>query len=341
MIQIVRWNPQSKLAERVTVEELPKNIAEIPADAVYWIDLDRPTVEEETFALQQFLQVHPLTLEDITKPRREPEQGAHLPKVEEFPYYLFVIVNPLPPEAMEEHRSKRFRFGKRDRPQLSAVITHTVLITHHYNEMRCVFDGQKFLERHAGSLARGPDYVFHLVLDGIVDEYTPVVESIADELDTLETRMFRSPAPQILSRLLRLKRRVTFLRKTLILEREVLARLIRGEFHLVEQSEIVYYRNVYDHQVRYTELIESAREMVSDLMQTHLAAISNRLNEVMKTLTIISVMGLMCGVIAGIYGMNFKHMPELDWLWGYPMALGLMATAVLVILGVFKWKKWL
>jgi len=247
----------------------------------------------------------------------------------------------LPPEAISETTARRFRFRKRDRPQLSAVLTHQVLITHHYKPMNCILDGQKFLQRHALSLGRGPDYVFHLMLDGIVDEYTPVVERISDQLDSLERRMFRTPAPQILSRLLKLKRQVTFLRKTLILEREVLARLVRGEFHLVEQREIAYYRDVYDHLVRYTELIESAREMVSDLMQTHLAAISNRLNEVMKTLTIISVMGLMCGVIAGIYGMNFKHMPELEWEYGYPYALGMMLVSCLVILGVFKWKKWL
>jgi magnesium transporter len=341
MIHIVRWNPQTSVAENIAVEALPKSVAEVPADVVYWIDLDQPTAEEEALVLQQFLPVHPLTLEDMTKPRREPEQGAHLPKVEEFPYYLFVIVNPLPPEAVVEQKAKKFRFGKRDRPQLSAVLTHTVLITHHYNPMNCILDGQKFLQRHSGSLGRGPDYVFHLILDGIVDEYTPVVESIADELDKLENRMFRSPAPQILSRLLKLKRRVTFLRKTLILEREVLARLVRGEFHLVDRVELAYYRNVYDHQVRYTELIESAREMVSDLMQTHLAAISNKLNEVMKILTMVSLMGLVCSVIAGIYGMNFKHMPELEWEWGYPMALGMMAVAVLVALGVFKWRKWL
>jgi len=121
----------------------------------------------------------------------------------------------------------------------------------------------------------------------------------------------------------------------------VLARLIRGEFDLVDQREIAYYRNVFDHLVRYTELIESAREMVSDLMQTHLSAASNRLNEVMKVLTIFSVIAAICTVIAGIYGMNFKKMPEIDWEWGYPMALGLMAITVVLALIGFRWKKWL
>lgn len=215
-----------------------------------------------------------------------------------------------------------------------------MLITHHYAPLPCIEDGQKYLARHADGLARGPDYVFHLILDGIVDEYAPVVERITDRLDKLETRLFTRPSAELLARLLRIKRQVSYLRKTLILEREVLARLLRGEFKLVEARELVYYRNVYDHLVRYTELIESAREMVSDLMQTHLSASSQKLNEVMKVLTMISTIGLVCALIAGIYGMNFDHMPETKWVWGYPMALGMMAAAGVGSFLFFKWKKW-
>ena len=134
---------------------------------------------------------------------------------------------------------------------------------------------------------------------------------------------------------------MTFLRKTLVTEREVLARLIRGEFDRIDQREVVYYRNVYDHLTRYAELTESAREMVSDLMQTHLAATSNRLNEVVKTLTMISTIILPLTLISGIYGMNFKHMPELESEWGYPIALGMMATIALLGVGFFRYKRWL
>ena len=141
--------------------------------------------------------------------------------------------------------------------------------------------------------------------------------------------------------MLRLKRLVVRMRKTLILEREVLARLMRGEFELVEEREIVYYRNVYDHLVRYTELIESAREMISDLMQTHLAAASNRLNRVVKHFTMISTVILPMSLIAGIYGMNFKKMPELDWQWGYPMAIGLMVLTGLSSFALFRWRGWI
>ena len=153
--------------------------------------------------------------------------------------------------------------------------------------------------------------------------------------------MFDTPSREMLSELIRLKRSVIGLRKTLILQREVLARLMRGEFALVDEREIAYYRNVFDHLVRYTELIEGAREMVSDLMQTHLAAVSNQLNGIMKTLTMFSIVGVVCTFIAGVYGMNFKNMPELEWHYGYYYALGLMGAAAAAMLGVFRWKKWI
>src|SRR5205823_10346612 len=138
-----------------------------------------------------------------------------------------------------------------------------------------------------------------------------------------------------------LKRNIILLRKTMIYEREVLARLSRGEFALIEERERVYYRNVYDHLIRFTELIEASREMVMDLMQTHLAAASNKLNEIMKVLTMISTTILPMTLIAGIYGMNFKELfPDTDTPGGFWIALGLMALSGLGSYLFFKWKRW-
>lgn len=342
MIHIARWSASSKSTEPV----LPASPNALAADEVLWIDLDNPTPEEEERILRQFLPVHALTLEDITKPRREPSIGAHHPKVEEFTDYLFVIVNPLPsglatrvvPENGAE--STELQLHQLNRPQLSVILTHNILITHHYEPLVSVTELREYCNRHSDRTSRGPDYLFHVILDSLVDEYTPVVEQIADALDELESDLFTRPNPKVLARLLHLKRRVTFLRKTLILEREVLARLTRGEFHLVDQREIAYYRNVYDHLVRYTDLIEAAREMVSDLMQTHLSAVSTRLNEVMKVLTMISTIVLPMTLIAGVYGMNFENLPEKEWEYGYPFALGLMALTAIVSLVYFRWKRW-
>lgn len=345
MLHILKWEPNAKSAHPVAVSDLPRTVCDVAPGSTIWIDLENPTSEEESRILAEFLPIHPLSLEDISKPRRNPSEGAHLPKVEEFLDYLLVIVNPLPPWVKETVAKGSLMPTRRDtrrlRPQLSAVLTRRVLITHHYDSLHCISNVLGYVARHTECGERGPDYLFHLILDDMVDEYAPVVEQVADELDTLEDKLFLRPSPRLLRRLLRLKRRVTLLRKTLVLEREVLARLIRGEFALVEAQEMVFYRNVYDHVVRYAELIESGREMVSDLMQSHLAAVSNRLNEIMKTLTMFSIIGVVCTLIAGIYGMNFEHMPELKWTYGYPFALGLMVTAVLVCIGIFRWRRWL
>ena len=345
MIHVYRWDPTANACRAVGAAELPATHAELGGDDVLWIDLDDPTPEEEDRVFKQFLSVHPLTLEDLRKPRAEPGQGAHFPKVEEFADYLFVVVNPLPPGVFAEPADGQPpppKLSRRTRPQLSAVLTHHALITHHYEPLPAVNAVRDHTGRHAEAVRRGPDYLFHLILDATVDEYAPVVERLADRLDDLETRLFRKPSPDLLHRLIRIKRRVAFLRKTLILEREVLFRLTRGEFKLIDAREIAYYRNVYDHLVRYSELTEAAREMVSDLMQTHLSVSSNRLSEVMKVLTMISTAVLPMTLVAGVYGMNFrKGMPELDWEYGYPWALGLMAAMALAALALFRWKRWI
>jgi magnesium transporter len=345
MITVFRSNGSAGACGWVPSAELPASAADVTGEDVCWVDLADPTAGEEQAVFERFLKVHALTLEDVTKPHRKPGEGAHFPKVEEFPDYLFVVVNPLPPELVHGGTAalgvSAHRLVHRERPQLSAVLTRNVLITHHYKPLGCVDDVRAFLDRHAEHARRGPDYLFHLILDDMVDEYDPVVDRIASGLDRLETRVFKDPSPKLLARMLRLKRLVVALRKTLILEREVLARLTRGEFKLVESREIAYYRNVFDHLVRYTELIEGAREMVSDLMQTHLSAVSNRLNEIMKVLTMISTVVLPMTLVAGVYGMNFKHMPELEWEYGYPMSLGLMVLVGAASFALFRWKRWI
>src|SRR5262249_20478641 len=260
---------------------------------------------------------------DITKLRREPGALPHFPKVEEFPDYLFVIVNPLSPQLVETLRADgpdALTGAGPASTQLSAVLTPKVLITHHYEPLPSIRTLMASLARHEAQAERGPDYLFHHILDTMVDQYAEVLDHFTDALDDLEVKVLHRPTPKQIVTLLHLKRRIIHVRKGLVYEREVLARLARGEFGLIEEREVVYYRNVYDHLIRFTELIESSREMATDLMQTHLAAVSNRLNEIMKVLTMISTVVLPMTLIAGIYGMNFDF-PEKNWSFGYPFAL--------------------
>jgi magnesium transporter len=353
MISVLHWDGAAGTCREVPSAEIPENTAAVVAEDVWWIDLNDPSSEEEDLIYGKFFRVHNLTREDITRARTDPAHGTHLPKVEEFPDYLLIIANPLPPGLGQALATTRTSSGeratiapraveRRHRPQLSAVLNHRVLITHHYEPLDCITTARTFVGRHSDSVRRGPDFLFHHVLDAMVDEYAPVVDRMASHLDGLETRLFKDPTPRLLGRLLRMKRVVTGLRKTLILEREVLARLIRGEFDLVDEREVVYYRNVYDHLVRYTELIESAREMVSDLMETHLAAVSNRLNQIMKFLTMISTIVLPMTLVAGVYGMNFEEnvWPGFRSAWGFPAAIALMILFGLASLFYFRWKRW-
>ena len=332
MLQLYRWNPEQKIGTWTKFEPtLP-----MPTNEVWWLNLENPTPEEEQAVFTEWAKIHLLTTEDITRSRRLEDGLPHFPKVEEFPDYLFVIANPLRPDTAPTPVNPRCT-----NVQLSAILTRHLLITHHYEALPAITYLSQFLQRHCEQAGRGPDYLFHLILDALVDEYAPEIDRLAEQLDEIETSMFVTPSQELLGELIHLKRRVVMFRKTLILEREVLARLTRGEFELVDEREIVYYRNVYDHLVRYTELIEGAREMISDLMQTHLAAVSNRLNSIMKVLTMVSTSILPMTLVAGIYGMNFEHMPELKWALGYPFALFLMLLAAGIPLALFYWRKWL
>lgn len=351
MIRVVHWTHDGHSACRGGLECLPHSLNDYGPDDVIWIDLETPNEDEELSVFERLVRVHPLTLEDITKPRRDPVEGAHFPKAEEFPDYLFVIVNPLPEslarvrstpvENGENGTTPRFRTSAANRPQLSTILGARLLVTHHYHHLPCVEIVQGYVDRHGDIGRRGPDYLFHLILDAMVDEYAPVVENMAVQMEALETRILLRSTPDLMPRLLRSKRMLNFLRKTLVLEREVLARLTRGDFRLVQEQEVVYYRNVYDHLVRYTDLVESGRDMVSDLMHTQLAAASNRLNEIMKFLTMISTIVLPMTLIAGVYGMNFEHMREFKWEWGFAYAIGLMLMTGFGAIGLFWWKRWL
>jgi magnesium transporter len=342
MISIYSWDHNAHKVSRLDAAALDDPASLKGNDHVLWIDLASPTEEEENRVFQKFLPVHTLSLEDISRPRRE--VGApHLPKIEEFPDYLFVIVNPLRQSYLNLIRRDDVDGEEIERPvtQLSAVLTHTILITHHVEPSPCIDQLQATIERHPTQCSRGPDYLFHLVLDAIVDEFAPVLDHIDDSLDNLELRVLQNPDNNLFQLILRTKREIIVLRKTLIYQREVLVRLARGEFELVDERETIYYRNVYDHLVRFTELIESSREMAADLLQSHHAVTSNRLNQIMKVLAMISTIILPMSLISGIYGMNFEQMPELKESWGYPMALGLMAFAGFGGLVFFWWRKWL
>jgi magnesium transporter len=342
MISLYRWDPERKqggwLDPQVLNEAGPQFVQ---GPGFLWIDLDDPTEDEERLIFQKLLPVHPLTLEDMTRLRKDPSSLPHFPKVEEFDDYLFIVINPSPPAPHGPHGHGKTTVVGRESSQLNMVLTATILVTHHYDSFRSIDEVRKFVERHQSLAGRGTDYICHLILDVLVDQYAPLLDHFDARLDALEEAVIRQPGASVLQTILQLKHHFSHLRKTMHHERELLARLVRGDFDLISDREIAYYRNVYDHLIRFSERVENSRDLLSDLLQIHHAAEANKLNEIMKVLTMISTVVLPMTLIAGIYGMNFENIPELHLSWGYPLALGLMLLTGVSSFSFFRWKKWI
>jgi len=198
------------------------------------------------------------------------------------------------------------------------------------------------LDRSPKLLAKGPGWLTHALLDSAVDRYLPVIDELDVQIEQLENDVLRKAGtkqgPPILRKILRFKRMLLTLRRMSIHQREILLRLSRGEFDLIPKDLMPFYRDVYDHFLRVNDLVESYRDLVTSALEAYLSVQSNRMNEIMKQLTLVATVMLPITFIAGVYGMNFKHMPELEWWWGYPAALTLMAVIVVGSM-IWFWRK--
>jgi len=301
-----------------------------------WIDLLNPTEDEEHQVLHTLFGFHPLAISDCRREKLQPDRADHLPKVEDYGSYLFAIVNPLSfitTVTTDEHEITT--------RQLNAFLGEWYVITHHYEDLPAVRQAEQACLKNPSHFSRGPDFVYHLVLDAVVDGYSPILDQFDELIDGVQEEIFERRSAATLHRILSLKREIFHLRRITVHQREMVYRLARGEFSLVNVAEIAYYRNVYDHLVRAADLAESFRDVLTGLLDAYLSTASNRLNEIMKVLAVISTFFLPLTFIAGLYGMNFHFMPELGWRFGYPMALTLMAGTAFGMWIYFRRRGWL
>jgi len=304
-------------------------------DGYVWVDMENPQEAEEETLLISLLDYHPLAIEDCQSGK---EEEGHLPKVEDFDDYLFIIFNPVESILFEENGRKKMNIKT---SQLSAFLSKTVLVTHHYKEQRSISYAVQMVLKNPMTLGKGPDFLFHLIIDQIVDNYTPILDTLDSAIDDMEKEVFHSPTQQSMVEILNMKRNIMTIRRVAVYQREMLNRLSRGEFSLITAEETFYYRNVYDHLVRMSDLADSYRDMVAGLLDAYLSVTSNRLNQVMKVLTIISTIFLPLSFITGFFGMNFRVIPLADMEWGIGIATLFMLTVALIMLWVFKRNKWL
>jgi magnesium transporter len=229
-----------------------------------------------------------------------------------------------------------------DTVELDTFIGKNFLFTYHEKPSRSIAGAMDLLLRtHGSPLRRGPAYVLHAILHRQVDSMEPLLDDMEQRVESLEDRVLVHPGSDDLARLLALKRTTLQLRRWMTKQREVLLRLARNEFVQISAEQAVLFRDVYDHLFRYTDLLETNREMITSLQESYLSVTNLRLGEIMKFLTLFTAVLMPLTVITGIYGMNFDHMPELKQWWGYPAVLFFMAVVAGLILRFFRRRGWL
>jgi magnesium transporter len=320
---------------RLTLKELSQCLTS--PEGILWVDLENPLEAEEETLLVSVFDFHPLAIEDT---QRGADEEGHLPKVEDFGDYLFIIFNPVEASATASSDDSRGGFEIRT-TQLSAFLSKRALVTHHYSPLRSINNAQQLLSKNPKALARGPDFLFHIIIDELVDNYTPILDQLDALMDDMEREVFHEPTQETMIRILQMRRNITTLRRVAFYQREMLNRLSRGEFTLITRDEMLYYRNVFDHLVRMTDLTDSYRETVGGLLDAYLSVTSNKLSQVMKVLTIISTIFLPLSVITGFFGMNFAHLPGLQ----SPMGVILTTLSMVLVAGgmlwVFRRNRWI
>jgi magnesium transporter len=294
---------------------------------VIWLDIEDPVPADFALLAEEFC-FHPLAIEDC--------QHAHQrPKLEQYEGYIFIVLY----EVVAEPGTGRTRAI-----ELELFLGSNYVVTIHRepapvlttSELRWAAQGPK------ARMEEGADYLAYLIIDGVVDSYFPLLDVFSDRLEELEDSLFASPDPIVVREVFRLKKDVLQLRRLVTPLRDVFLVLLRGGTGSVFSSHTyVYFQDILDHLLRISDAIDTHRDLVGSAVDVYMSAVSNRTNDTMKKLTVASTVLMSMALIAGIYGMNFKFMPELEWAYGYPAALVSMAVLAAVLIGLFRWKRYI
>ena len=293
---------------------------------VTWINVDGIHQIETIEKIGKQFDLHPLILEDIMNTRQRP-------KIEDFDHYIYIVL-------------KMLQIGKNEceiqTEQVSLIIGPNFVISFQ-EQAGDIFDHVRERIRNGKGHIRElkSDYLAYALMDAIVDRYFVILEKLEDRIELVEDDLLTNPTPKTLQDIHSLKSEMIFLRKSIWPLREVVSRLERRESTLIQESTAIYLKDIYDHTIQIIDSIETFRDMLSGMLDIYLSTISNKMNEVMKVLTIIATIFIPLTFIAGIYGMNFLYMPELGWHWGYPVVWIVMITIAISMLVYFRKKKWL
>jgi magnesium transporter len=313
VISILSWSSDEGLREGHAAADLPA-LLERP-DRVVWVDLSGGG-KAELAILTDVFRFHPLAIEDCVNRR-------HNPTVEDFKDYIFILTHGIHPDSSERDFKTR---------PLGLFVGRSFLVSHHRDRSRSIEHTMESARHNPRVMAEGPDSILYNILDYQVDQYLPVLQIFEKKIDDVEDRIFTAPTGEVLTDVLAFKRALMRLRRIAGHQRDILLRLVRREFPVIDEKSIYGLRDVADHLVRITDLADTYRELVSGALEAHLSIVSNRTNEIMRVLTVIATLFIPLTFIVGIYGMNFDHMPELHWRYGY---LGVWIVMLAVAGGMY------
>jgi len=323
-ISVIDYNEQSFQEKEISAIEECLQFKE--TSTVTWINVDGIHEINLIDKLGRQFELHPLILEDILN-------TGQRPKFEDFDKYIFVVLKMLSYD--DENQAVQAE-------QVSLVLGPNFVISFQ-ERVGDVFEQIRDRIRNAKGRIRkmGSDYLCYALIDAIIDNYFAILEGFGERIESMEEELVAEPTEKTLQQLHTLKREMIFLRKSVWPLRELISALQRSESSLIQKSTGIYLRDVYDHTIQIIDTIESFRDMISGMLEIYLSSLSNKMNAVMKVLTIIATLFIPLTFVAGIYGMNFKYMPELEWHWAYPAVWLVMVTVAVIMLIYFRKKKWL
>ena len=323
-IELIKYNQDTVEEQRfTTVDEC---LPHLEGSGITWVNVEGVHNVDIIRHLGDQFDLHPLVLEDIVN-------TVQRPKIEDYDRYLFIVLRMLRPTGAGGFTSE----------QLSIILGPGHIFTFQEGLQGDVFDAVRERIRNGKGKIRGmgADYLTYALIDAIVDSYFSVLEDLGERIVNLEEELTTLPDHSTLQMINEIKKEIIFLRKAVWPLREAVSFLERGDSSLLSDATRVYFRDVYDHTVQVIDTVETYRDLLSGMFDLYLSSISNRTNEIMKFLTVIGTIFMPLTFLVGVYGMNFKHLPELEWRNGYFILWGFMLTLAVAMIIYFRRKQWL
>ena len=322
MIRALYYNQNGELRTGLTLDEITAALQDI--QSLLWVDFEATPAEEDEPILRQTFGFHPLAIDDAL-------QETHVPKLDDWGSYLYIVIHAVAYNDDQEDVETL---------ELDVFLGHHYLVTHHDQPLEPLNRVWTSLQRDTRHLKMGIDHVLYRLADEITASYMPVVDALDTHIDQIEDEIFNKPTAETLARVFAVKRSVLYLRRIIAPQREVLNKLARDDFEVIDEHDRIYFRDVYDHLVRMYDITEGLRDLVSGILDIYLSVINNRMNDVMKTLTIITTVFMPISFIASFFGMNFFQPVTPLGVWtGLPAFLATLLIVCLTPPTMFWWMR--